>query len=74
MELEQMQAEMNMLFNEMILASDERKIVLLLLLADLTKGMNSRAGMLLNKLTNEVGDSITTVAKPKEDPQLKIVD
>ena len=74
MELEQMQAEMNMLFNEMILASNERNIVLLLLLADLTKGMNSRAGMLLNKLTNEVGDSITTVAKPKEDPQLKIVD
>ena len=65
MELEEMQAEMNMLFNEMVLADDAREVALLMLLADLCKGMNQRAGLRLQNVLNGIGESITT--KPKEE-------
>lgn len=67
MELEQMQAEMNMLFGELLLADDSRQVVILMLLADLCKGMNQRAGLRIQNLTNAVGETITTAPKPEAD-------
>lgn len=66
-----MQAEMNMLFGELLLASKERQVAILLLMGELNKGMNNRIGLRMNSLINEIGDEITT--KPKEEVKLQVV-
>jgi hypothetical protein len=73
MELDELQGEMNMMFSELLLASTERQITILLLMADLTKGLNSRIGMQISKLVNSVGEDITTMTKA-ETPTLKAVE
>jgi len=73
MELDELQGEMNMMFGELLLASTERQITILLLMADLTKGLNSRIGMQISKLVNSVGEDITTMPTA-ETPTLKAVE
>ena len=67
MTLEELQGAMNKLYGELLLASDERQVVILMLLADLARAINSQANLRIQKIVNAVGDEVTPSPEQEED-------